>query len=115
MVELRIDPDYYRELFTMWTNSTDMLPDFPLEVRERLVALHFVMMAFKEGVDYSEEDINEGIRDRNLFSIDHVQIRLNLINHGFLNQIKEGQEASYRSSKSFLDQATWDPSIPGVP
>ena len=114
MSDLIINPDYYRELFSRWTKNTEMLPDFPLEVGERLVALHFVMMAFKEGVDYSEEDINEGIRDRNLFSTDHVQIRLNLIHHGFLNQIKEGRETSYRSSKSFLDQANWDPSIPGA-
>ena len=72
------------------------------------------MMAFEEGIDYLEEDINEGIRDRNLFAIDHVQIRLNLVNRGFLTQIGQGRGVLYRSSKSFLDRADWDPRIPGV-
>ena len=72
------------------------------------------MMAFEEEIDYTEEDINEGIRDRNLFAIDHVQIRINLVNRGFLTQKGHGRRVLYRSSKSFLGRAHWDPTIPGV-
>ena len=114
MSNLTIDPTYYHSLFSNWTGNSETLPDFPIDVKESLVALHFIMMAFEEGIDYIEEDINEGIRDRNLFAIDHVQIRLNLVNRGFLKQIGQGRRVSYRSSRSFLDRAHWDPRIPGV-
>ena len=112
--DLTIDPTYYQSLFSNWTDNNEALPDFPIDPRESLVALHFIMMAFEEGIDYLEEDINEGIRDRNLFAIDHVQIRLNLVNRGFLSQTGQGRGVLYRSSKSFLDRADWDPRIPGV-
>ena len=114
MSNLTIDPTYYRSLFSNWTGNSEALPEFPIDAKESLVALHFIMMAFEEGIDYIEEDINEGIRDRNLFAIDHVQIRLNLVNRGFLKQIGQGRRVSYRSSRSFLDRAHWDPRIPGV-
>ena len=114
MSVLEINPSYYRELFTQWTSNHASLPEFPEDQKERLVALHFVMMAFEEGVDYSEEDLNQGIRDRNLFATDHVQIRLSLINNGFIAQSINSQTASYRPSRLFLDKAKWDPSIPGV-
>ena len=112
--DLTIDPTYYQSLFSNWTDNNEALPDFPIDPRESLVALHFIMMAFEEGIDYLEEDINEGIRDRNLFAIDHVQIRLSLVNRGFLTQTGHGRRVSYRSSKSFLDHAHWDQRIPGA-
>ena len=59
MSVLEINPSYYRELFTQWTSNHASLPEFPEDQKERLVALHFVMMAFEEGVDYSEEEIDE--------------------------------------------------------
>ena len=114
MSDFTIDPTYYHGLFSNWTNNIEALPDFPIDLKENLVALHFIMLAFEEGVDYIEEDINEGIRDRNLFAIDHVQIRLRLLSHGFLTQIGQGRHALYRSSRSFLERAHWDPAIPGV-
>ena len=114
MSDLTIDPTYYRSLFSEWTGNNGALPDFPINPKESLVALHFIMMAFEEGIDYIEEDINEGIRDRNLFAIDHVQIRLNLVARGFLTQIGQGHRVLYRFSRSFLDRAHWDPTIPGV-
>ena len=112
--DITIDPTYYHGMFSNWTSNIEALPDFPIDLKENLVALHFIMLAFEEGIDYIEEDINEGIRDRNLFAIDHVQIRLKLINHGFLTQIGQGRHTLYRSSRSFLKRADWDPAIPGV-
>ena len=114
MANLKINPEYYRELFTQWTSDETMLPDFPSEPKEVLVALHFIMMAFEECIDYSEEDIDEGIKDRNLFATDHVQIRLALLNNGFLSQIIQDTSYSYRSARRFLQLADWDSGIPGV-
>lgn len=114
LANLKIEPEYYREMFTQWTSDEAMLPDFPSNQKELLVALHFVMMAFEECIDYSEEDIDEGIKDRNLFATDHVQIRLALLNNGYLSQITQGKYNSYRSARSFLQLADWDPTIPGV-
>jgi len=111
---LEINPSYYRKLFAQWTSNHPPLPEFPEDQKQRLVALHFVMMAFEEGVDYSEEDLNQGIRDRNLFATDHVQIRLRLINNGFLIKIKGSGTDSYRPSRLYLNKANWDPSIPGI-
>jgi len=111
---LEINPSYYRKLFAQWTSNHPSLPEFPEDQKQRLVALHFVMMAFEEGVDYSEEDLNQGIRDRNLFATDHVQIRLSLINNGFLIKIKGSGTDSYRPSRLYLNKANWDPSIPGI-
>jgi hypothetical protein len=111
---LEINPSYYRKLFAQWTSNHASLPEFPEDPKQRLVALHFVMMAFEEGIDYSEEDLNQGIRDRNLFATDHVQIRLSLINSGFLIQIKGNLSDSYRPSRLYLNKANWDPSIPGI-
>jgi hypothetical protein len=91
-----------------------MLPDFPTESKEKLVALHFVMLAFADGEEYSEDDIHEGIKDRNLFSIDHVQIRTNMIHNGFLTRIEKESGLFYTTSKEFLNHAQWDNSIPGV-
>ena len=114
MANLKINPEYYRELFTQWTSDETMLPDFPSDQKEVLVALHFIMMAFEECIDYSAEDIEEGIKDRNLFATDHVQIRLALLNNGFLSQIIQDTSYSYRSARRFLQLADWDPGIPGV-
>jgi len=91
-----------------------MLPDFPTDSKEKLVALHFVMLAFSDGEEYSEDDIHEGIKDRNLFSIDHVQIRINMIRNGFLTRIEKESGFFYMTSKEFLKHAQWDRSIPGV-
>ena len=91
-----------------------MLPDFPTEAKEKLVALHFIMLAFADGEEYSEDDIHEGIKDRNLFSIDHVQIRINMVRNGFLAKIEKEPGSFYKTSKEFLKHAQWDSSIPGV-
>jgi hypothetical protein len=112
--QLLITPDYYKNLFSRWTNDIAMLPDFPTESKEKLVALHFVMLAFADGEEYSEDDIHEGIKDRNLFSIDHVQIRTNMIHNGFLTRIEKESGLFYTTSKEFLNHAQWDNSIPGV-
>ena len=88
MPQLLITPDYYKNLFSRWTNDIAMLPDFPTEAKEKRVALHFIMLAFADGEEYSEVDIHEGIKDRNLFSIDHVQIRINMVRNGFLAKIE---------------------------
>ena len=114
MSVLEINPSYYRDLFAQWTSTHKSLPEFPKDQKEQLVALHFVMMAFQEGVDYSEEDLNQGIKDRNLFATAHIQIRSNLITNGFIKRIKDKQTASYRPSRLFLDKANWDPAIPGI-
>ena len=72
------------------------------------------MLAFADGEEYSEDDIHEGIKDRNLFSIDHVQIRTNMIHNGFLTRIEKESGLFYTTSKEFLNHAQWDNSIPGV-
>ena len=114
MSQLLITPDYYKNLFTRWTNDVAMLPDFPSDSKEKLVALHFVMLAFAEGEEYSEDEIHEGIKDRNLFSIDHVQIRINMLGNGFLTRTEGESRLFYKTSKEFLKHAQWDSSIPGV-
>tara|TARA_B100000676_G_C17953559_1_gene773424 strand:+ start:709 stop:1068 length:360 start_codon:yes stop_codon:yes gene_type:complete len=114
LANLKINPEYYRELFTLWTSDEAMIPDFPSDQKEILVGLHFIMMAFEECIDYSEEEIDEGIKDRNLFATDHVQIRLALLNNGFLSQIIQDKSTSYRSARRFLQLADWDSGIPGV-
>ena len=114
MSQLLITPDYYKNLFNRWTNDIAMLPDFPTDSKEKLVALHFVMLAFSEGEEYSEDNIHEGIKDRNLFSIDHVQIRINMLSNGFLIKIQKESGLFYKTSKEFLKHAQWDSSIPGV-
>ena len=114
MPHLSIDPDYYRTLFDRWTNDIAMLPDFPTELKEKLVALHFIMLAFAEGEEYSEDAIHEGIKDRNLFSVDHVQIRINLLQQGFIVRFEKESEFIYKTSKEFLKHAQWDSSIPGA-
>ena len=114
MPQLLITPDYYKNLFSRWTNDIAMLPDFPTEAKEKLVALHFIMLAFADGEEYSEDDIHEGIKDRNLFSIDHVQIRINMVRNGFLAKIDKEPGSFYKTSKEFLKHAQWDSSIPGV-
>ena len=114
MSQLLITPDYYKNLFSRWTDDIAMLPDFPTESKEKLVALHFVMLAFADGEEYSEDDIHEGIKDRNLFSIDHVQIRITMIHNGFLTRIEKESGLFYTTSKEFLNHAQWDNSIPGV-
>ena len=114
MSQLLITPDYYKELFSRWTNDVAMLPDFPNDSKEKLVALHFVMLAFADGEEYSEDTIHEGIKDRNLFSIDHVQIRINMLSNGFLTKIEKESGLFYKTSKEFLKHAQWDSSIPGV-
>ena len=114
MPQLLITPDYYKNLFSRWTNDIAMLPDFPTEAKEKLVALHFIMLAFADGEEYSEDNIHEGIKDRNLFSIDHVQIRINMVRNGFLAKIEKEPGSFYKTSKEFLKHAQWDSSIPGV-
>ena len=114
MPHLSIDPDYYRTLFDRWTNDIAMLPDFPTDLKEKLVALHFIMLAFADGEEYSENEIHEGIKDRNLFSVDHVQIRINLLQQGFIVRIEKESEFIYKTSKEFLTHAQWDSSIPGA-
>ena len=114
MTQLLITPDYYKNLFNRWTNDIAMLPDFPTDSKEKLVALHFVMLAFSEGEEYSDVNIHEGIKDRNLFSIDHVQIRINMLSNGFLTKIEKESGLFYKTSKEFLKHAQWDSSIPGV-
>ena len=114
MSQLLITPDYYKNLFNRWTNDIAMLPDFPTDSKEKLVALHFVMLAFSEGEEYSEDNIHEGIKDRNLFSIDHVQIKINMLHNGFLTKTTKESGLFYKTSKEFLKHGQWDSSIPGV-
>ena len=114
MSQLLITPAYYKNLFSRWTTDIAMLPDFPTDSKEKFVALHFVMLAFTDGEEYSEDDIHEGIKDRNLFSIDHVQIRINMLRNGFLTRIEKESGLFYMTSKEFLKHAQWDSSIPGV-
>ena len=114
MPQLLITPDYYKNLFSRWTNDIAKLPDFPTEAKEKLVAFHFIMLAFADGEENSEDDIHEGIKDRNLFSIDHVQIRINMVRNGFLAKIEKEPGSFYKTSKEFLKHAQWDRSIPGV-
>ena len=72
------------------------------------------MLTFTEGEEYSENEVNEGIKDRNLFSVDHVQIRINLLRQGFIVRIEKESEFIYKTSKEFLTHAQWDSSIPGA-
>ena len=103
VVSLEINPSYYRKLFGQWTSDHASLPAFPEDQKQRLVALHSAIVAFEEGVHYGEEALNQGIRDRNLFAADYVQIRLSLINNVFLIQIKGNRTDSYRPSRFYFN------------
>ena len=109
-----ISPDYYQGLFTQWTSNQNFLPDFPHLQSEQLVALHFIMMAFEEDVEYTERQIDDGIIDRNIFSIDHIQIRVFLVKFGFLNKLFNHEKQIYQLSHNFLQYANWNPLIPGI-
>ncbi len=109
-----ISPDYYQNLFTRWTTDQNVLPDFPNLKSEQLVALHFIMMAFEEDVEYTERQIDDGIIDRNIFSIDHIQIRVFLVTFGFLEKIFNQEKQIYHVSNKFLKHGNWNSSIPGI-
>ena len=53
------------------------------------------MMAFEEDVEYTERQIDDGIIDRNIFSIDHIQIRVFLVKFGFLNKLFNHEKQIY--------------------
>ena len=80
--------------------------------KARLVALHRIRIGFDLAETYTEEHVNSGITARNLFDIDHVEIRRYLEDYGMMDRQPDGR--SYWASDEYLNEAEWSPEIPGV-
>ena len=77
-----------------------------------MVALHYILGGFETGEEYSEADVNSIIQERNLFDIDHVQIRRYMVDYAMLDRTADGSR--YRRTHGYLALANWDPAIPGA-
>ena len=99
----------YVELIKQWRRPKRVPADFPRKLKQRLVALHYLLIGLDAGVVYSEEEVNLAIRQRNPFAIDHVQLRRILIEHRMLERTPDGGE--YRTSDGYRQFADWDSAV----
>ena len=107
-----INADEYRSLVKSWTAGLPRRAAFPRKLKARLTALHFIREGFEPGRSYSEDEANSTIGHFNVFKIDHVQIRRQLVDCGLLRRNSDG--TNYKSAREYLDLAGWDPDIPGI-
>ena len=96
----------YVALVKQWRRRTRRPADFPRKLKQRLVALHYLLIGLDVGVTYTEEEVNLAIQQRNPFVIDHVQLRRILVDHSMLVRTPDGSE--YRVADGYLDLADWD-------
>lgn len=115
MTQVRFKPAIsladYVGLVKQWRRPTRGPRDLPRKLKQRLVALHYLLTYLEPDVAHSEEDINLLIRHRNPFGIDHVQLRRLLVDCSMLERTPDGGE--YRASDGYLAEAEWDPQIVG--
>ncbi len=107
-----IASEEYNRLVQSWTERGRRRPEFPRRLKARLSALHYILRGFKGGVDYTEEEVNATISERNPFRIDHVQLRRFLVDYGMLGRRDDGSQ--YRVIHTYLSLAKWDTDIPGA-
>ena len=102
----------YDAYVDQWSREKQRQNAFPSKPAPRLVALHYIARAFDHDLQYSEEDVNRRIAERNLFRIDHVHLRRYLLDYMMLERTRDG--AMYRASRGYLSLAQWDSEIPGI-
>ena len=99
----------YVRLVRGWRRRQRLPVEFPRKLKPRLVALHSFLMGLEPDTAYTEYEVNRIIRDRNLFAIDHVQLRRILVEHGMLQRQAAGSE--YPAAEAYLHLAEWDAEI----
>ena len=102
----------YDAYVDQWSREKRRQNAFPSKLAPRLVALHYISRGFDHGHEYSEDDVNQKIAERNMFRLDHVHLRRYLIDHLMLERSRDG--ARYKVSRGYLSLAQWDSEIPGV-
>lgn len=102
----------YDTYVDQWSREKQRLNAFPTKLAPRLVALHYISRGFDHGHEYSEDEVNQKIAERNLFRLDHVHLRRYLVDHLMLERSRDG--AVYKVSWGYLSLAQWDSEIPGV-
>ena len=101
----------YDAYIDQWSRQKQRLNAFPTKLTPRLVALHYISRGFDHDREYSEDEVNQKIAERNLFGLDHVHLRRYLIDHLMLERTRDG--AVYKVSRGYLSLAQWDSEIPG--
>ena len=102
----------YHAYLDQWSREKQRRNAFPSKLAPRLVALHYVPRDFDYDLQYSEEDVNQKIAERNLFRLDHVHLRRYLLDYMMLERTRNG--AVYKVSRGYLSLAQWDSEIPGI-
>ena len=102
----------YDAYLDQWSREKRRQNAFPSKLAPRLVALHYISRGFDDDVQYSEEDVNQKIAERNLFRLDHVHLRRYLLDYLMLERTRDG--ARYKASQGYLRLAQWDSEIPGI-
>ncbi|MQG68061.1 MAG: DUF2087 domain-containing protein [SAR202 cluster bacterium] len=106
---IAISADEYQTHVERWAKMSRSGAAFPRRTKARLIALHYFQMAFEPERVYSEPQVNNYIKDGNLFDIDHVQIRRYLVDYRMLDRSSNGR--SYTTSQEYLSLADWDPLV----
>ncbi len=109
MPPIAISADEYQTHIERWAKTSRAGAAFPRRTKARLIALHYFQMAFEPHRVYSEPQVNDYIKDGNLFDIDHVQIRRHLVDYRMLDRSANGK--SYTTSQEYLSLADWDPLV----
>ena len=102
----------YDAYVEQWSREKRRQNAFPTKLAPRLVALHYISRSFDQDHEYSEDEVNQRIAERNLFRLDHVHLRRYLVDHLMLERSRDG--AVYKVSWGYLSLAQWDSEIPGV-
>ena len=99
-----INADEYERLVHTWSRPIKRRADFPRRRKARIVALLYLLRAFKVRDTYTEDEVNSS-----LFATDHVQLRRYLVDYGMLDRRGDGSE--YRVGHTWMELVRFDPQL----
>ncbi|HAC18053.1 MAG TPA: hypothetical protein DCF78_05680 [Dehalococcoidia bacterium] len=101
-----ISAEEYKELLRKSTTQSDRKANFPRRFKARLLTLHYFQVPFDSSETYGEPQVNATMQRRNIFEVDHFQIRRYLGDSRMNARSVDGEE--YSLSEAFSALANWD-------
>ena len=104
-----ISAEEYDRLVHSWERPSKRRADFPRRRKACLIALVYLLRAFRIRETYTEDEVNSLILERSPFAMDHVHLRRYLVDYKMLDRRANG--TGYRVGLRWMEAVRLDTQI----